>query len=132
MAANFSCSLVRIPDLTGLDCSANLLEQVFRRLAKSPILAPLEWMGLPLLVVFSKWTRFEDSSDAISEAELRVFQQRENSWDLADDIVINIKRKEKNERGKKTQEVMTRQDPNKYPEWMTGGSGNLATPRRQL
>ena len=27
---------------------------------------------------------------------------------------------------------MTRQDPNKYPEWMTGGSGNLATPRRQL
>ena len=102
MAANFSCSLVRIPDLTGLDCSANLLEQVFRRLAKSPILAPLEWMGLPLLVVFSKWTRFEDSSDAISEAELRVFStKREDSWDLADDIVINIKRKEKNERGEK-------------------------------
>lgn len=77
VAANFSCSLVSIPepDLTGLDCS-NLLEQVFRRLAKSPILlvelfegVPLEWMGLPL-VVFSKWTRLEDSSDAISEAEL--------------------------------------------------------------
>lgn len=86
MAANFSCSLVSIPepDLTGLDCS-NLLEQVFRRLAKSPILLvelfegfvvvipALEWM-LPL-VVFSKWTRLEDSSDAISEAELG-FQQR--------------------------------------------------------
>ena len=88
MAANFSCSLVSIPepDLTGLDCS-NLLEQVFRRLAKSPILLvelfegfvipAWEWMGLlpAPLVVFSKWTRLEDSSDAISEAELG-FQQR--------------------------------------------------------
>ena len=57
---SFSCNLVRIPDpdLTG-DCS-NLELYVFLRLAKRPILDFV--LGEADEALFSKWTRFEESS----------------------------------------------------------------------